>query len=183
MLNRTTAQEMIVVEIDQVDLTTRVAHVFDKTRAPIQVSFRQAPGGIFHIPVRGEMWTAKRVGVQWYLDQKLDTLADHRWAVEHMQAGDTRIDALATLFLLTPTVSLNGRDFGATVNEVFESLVDPFLTVTLTHTPVSDGSIQVFENGALMLPSEYSRAGKVITFLVETSTGHMVVYYQTTEAP
>ncbi len=108
MQNRTAQQEMIVVEIDQVDLTTRVAHVFDKTRAPIQVSFRQAPGGIFHVPFKGEMWTAKRVGVQWYLDAKLDALTDHRWAVEHMQPGDTRIDAEGALHILADKLAFFG---------------------------------------------------------------------------
>lgn len=173
--NRTQQQEHIVVKIDQVDLANRQAHVTDKTDSPFVVSFRSAPGGVFHVPTQGEKWTAKRLGATWHLDQRLDSLDEHTWAVANMGDGDTRIEGTR--------VFVNHRPFGPTIVETFLSDPAAFTAVTLAHTPTGAGQVSVYLNGLLAQESLWTLSGKTITFIPAMAAGYVNVEYQTDEAP
>lgn len=177
--NRMQQQELIVVKIDQVDLANRQAHVTDKTDSPFIVSFRSTPGGIFHVPAQGEKWTAKRLGATWHLDQRLDSLDEHTWAVANMGAGDTRISSAGTLHLRTDVVEINDRSFGATVTDYFYSASLGFTSVTLGGTPVSAETVQVFLNGVLVPLRIWTLSGRTLTFSTTMGAGDLTIYYQT----
>lgn len=175
---RSVAPQKIVVRIDEIDVTNRVCHARDKTNVLIQVSFRDAPGGILQIPAQGERWTVTRIGQgPWYLDKKLDSHDDHEFVKDTMTAGDTRLGGVGTTHIETGKMKMNGRGFGSTVFDDHYS-ASAWTTVTLASDPVSTHSIQVFLNGLLIAPNGYQVNGRVITFNSAMSTGNLVIFYQ-----
>lgn len=177
--NRAAQQEYIVVKIEQVDLANRIAHVRDKTNSPLLVSFREAPGGILHVPAQDQKWTAKRLGATWHLEAKLDSLSDARWAADNMQSGDTRITSDGTVHVLTEGMEINQRAFGATVRDFFYSASAGFTSVTLSGTPVSADTVQVHLNGQFVPHTVWTLSGRTITFNTTMAAGNLTVHYQT----
>lgn len=169
--------QKIVVTIEEIDVPTRTVHARDKTNAMIQASFHQAPGASLRIPSQGELWTCERVGFQWRLDQRIDTVDEHTYANESMQAGDTRLAADGTLHVIGDAIVYNGQPFGATTYSVFTP--DGVATVfTLGIAPVSKHTVQAFENGLLLDPRSYVLSGAKLTFYAAPAAGTLVIYYQ-----
>lgn len=175
---RSVAPQKIVVRIDEIDVTNRVCHARDKTNVLIQVSFRDAPGGVLQIPAQDERWTVTRIGQgPWYLDKKLDSHDDHEFVKDTMVAGDTRLGGVGTTHIETGKVKMNGRGFGTTVFDDHYS-ASAWTTVTLASDPVSNGSIQVILNGVIVAPNLYRVSGRVITFNSTMATGNLLISYQ-----
>lgn len=97
----------IVVRIDEVDTTNRIAHCVDKTNSTIQVSFRSTGAGTFAIPNQGERWLIRKIGSIWYLDHRLDSTDNHTTVTKFMQPGDTRVSSGdgGRVFVEAPVVS------------------------------------------------------------------------------
>lgn len=173
----TPPQMQITVTIDEVDISTRTVHAHDKTNAPIQASFRTAPGAAMRIPAQGDLWTAQRIGFQWYLGERIDTVAEHAYANDSMGSGDTRLASDGTLHVLSDSIIFNGQPIGATTYEVFTA--DGISnTYNLEIAPVSAHSVQAFVNGLLVDPRGITVTGSTLTFLIPPPAGFFVVYYE-----
>ena len=178
-----TGNQQIVVLIQQVDIPNRIAHVTDKTGAPIQVSWRQSPAGALHIPSAGEKWVASRIGGTlggiWNLDSKLDSMDDHQWVKDNMQPGDTRLSAAGTLHMTTNQAMMNGRGIAPTLRDQFDSDT-AFTVITLNSLVSTEESIHILLNGLTCSSSlwVFDANDNTITFIPDMASGQMVVYYQ-----
>lgn len=174
------AQKIIIVRIEDVDLTNRLVHAFDKTNGRIQVSFRDIiGGGLLRIPVQNERWIAERVGYVWRLKSRLTSLDEHARILAAVEAGDAIIAAPGVLYIDVAEVRLNNKVLGHTRREMFTGT--SLTTVTLTGTPSNYDSIQPFFNGLLLDPTEWTASGSVISFTAP-HTGTIVIYYESAEA-
>lgn len=174
---RSVAPQKIVVRIDEIDVVNRVCHARDKTNVLIQVSFRDAPGGVLQIPAQNERWTVTRIGHgPWYLDKKLDSHDDHTWVEENMHPGDTRLSTDNTLFIEAEAIQINGIPFGYMTYASFttDGTTESY---TLPETPVQ--MPMAFINGLLINPSTFVINGSSLIFATAPPSGTLVVYYQT----
>lgn len=178
--NQITGQTNIIVKIDQVDLDHRIAHAFDKTGAPIQVSWRQSAGGVTRIPNQGEKWTAQKVGFTWYLEDKLDSLDEHSYVQSSMQPGDTRLSADGTIHIKADAAHINGRGIAPVVHDTFNE-TSSFTSIVLASEVSTPESIMIFVNGLLVSPVHWliDNDNRTITFATAQAAGEVVVYYQT----
>lgn len=169
--------QKIGVTIDDVDLPNRIAHARDKTNVVIQVSFRDSPGGILHIPKQGERWVITRLGHgPWYLDTKLDSQDEHSHVKESMNPGDTRLSA-DSMHILNNSAYMNNRGLGTTVKDNFYSS-SPWTAATLSSDPATQESIHPMLNGILITPDLYKVVGRSITFNHTMAIGSLVITYQ-----
>lgn len=176
MRRQTHPVERRAVQIDDVDLVNRTAHVKDQTQGRFLVSFRYTDGA-FQIPAPGEVWIVERnTSHEWHLFRRRDKNAEHL-DMQDMSPGDTRLRAPGTIHARAQGFALNSRLIGATV---WEKVTTSGATTTwlLTNTPILT-SVQLFNNGSLTDPSGITLAGKTLTF-PSIATGHtLIVYYQT----
>lgn len=175
----TPGQEYIVLEVDDVDVSTRMARCFDKTKAPLIASFRESPGGLLRIPANGERWTAKRLGWVWHLEAKLDSLVDHAFAQDNMTPGDARLQSDGALFIQMTSATMNGRGIGPDIRDTFYNDTG-FDSVYLTSEAVSLMSTHPSLNG-ITLDSNLWTLGednRTISFHNTMGAGYMVVMYQ-----
>lgn len=169
--------QQITVTIDEIDVATRTVHAHDKTNATIQASFREAPGATLRIPSQGELWTCQRIGFQWHLNQRIDTVDELAYTNDSMSPGDARLAAAGTLHVLGEGISFNGQPIGATTYSVFTA--DGTNTVfTLGIEPVHPHSVQVFENGLLIDPRAFTVVGANVNFFTPPAAGTLIIYYQ-----
>lgn len=175
----TPGQEYVVLEIDEVDVSTRQAHCFDKTKAPLIASFRESPGGLLRIPANGERWTAKRQGWIWHLEAKMDSLEDHAFAQDNMTPGDARLQSDGALFIQMTSATMNGRGIGPDIKDVFYDDVG-FSSVYLTSEAVSLMSTHPKLNGVDLDPMlwDLGADNRTITFHNIMGAGYLVVSYQ-----
>lgn len=104
----TPAQERILVKISEIEIANRTAHVTDKMNATLLASWRDTGSAITVIPSAGEVWTARREGYIWYLENRLDSTEDQAF-IEGLVAGDAVLSAKATLYLQGEQILLNGE--------------------------------------------------------------------------
>ncbi len=172
--------EYMLVQIEEVDVPNRIAHVRDKTGILIQVGFNYQYGGLTFIPAMGEVWRACRYGFKWYLEDRVDSEEDFNQA-STMQPGDARISANGLGIRATNTY-LNFRPLGATVVDVFH-LAPPtgHLAVTLTHSAVSSEVVHPTLNGLIVPPAvwNYNSENRTVSFLHEMGYGYLQVTYET----
>jgi hypothetical protein len=169
--------QRIVVLVVDVDVPNRTAYGQDKTNVVIQCSWRDAPGGILHIPNAGERWAVTRQGIgQWMLDSKLDSVDQHDFVQSEMQPGDTRVDA-DTMHMLVTDAFMNGRGIGTTVKDNYYSDTN-WATVTLSTDPATPESIHPMLNGILITPDLYDLNGRTLTFHNLMALGSLVITYQ-----
>ena len=179
----TPGQEYIVLEIDDVDIATRMAHCFDKMKAPLIASFRESPGGLLRVPAKGERWTAKRQGWVWHLEAKMDTLIDHEFVVDSMNPGDTRVQADGTFHIQMERTEMNGRGIAPTVKDTFYS-ASGFTSFVLASQPVGPLCIHPVLNGMTLAPElwfvDYDNdpSGRTSRFYSTMGAGDLIVTYQ-----
>lgn len=179
----TPGQEYVILLIEDVDIATRQAHCLDKTNSPLVASFREAPGGIMHIPAYGERWTAKRQGWVWHLESKLDSVTDHDFVVNSMSAGDTRVQADGTFHIQMERTEMNGRGIAPTVKDVFYSGTG-FTDFLLASIPVGPLCIHPVLNGITLATDlwfvdyDTDSTGRYSRFYNTMGAGTLVVTYQ-----
>jgi len=179
----TPGQDYIVLEIDDIDISTRMTHCFDKTKAPFIASFRESPGGLLRVPNKGERWTAKRQGWVWHLEAKLDDLVQHEFVMDNMAPGDTRVQSDGTFHIQMERTEMNGRGIAPTVKDTFYNGTG-FTTFTLASEPVGPLCVHPVLNGMTVSPelwfTDYNAdpTGRVINFYSTMGAGSLVVTYQ-----
>jgi len=179
MITTTPGQDYIVLEILDVDIPTRQAHCFDKTKASLVASFIESPGGLLRIPSQGERWTAKRQGWIWHLEAKLDKLEDHAFAQDSMAPGDLRLQSSGNMFVQGTRVEMNGRGIGPDIKDTFYNDTS-FTSVILTSEAVSAMSTHPALNGIDLDPNLWylEADNRTISFHNTMGPGFLVVSYQ-----
>lgn len=176
-----TSLEKQVVQIDLVNVANRDVQVRDKTGAKFSAAFRETSAA-FQIPQQGEFWTIIRSGWQWVLDARWDNDDEHKKLAE-MAPGDGRINIPGSLNMQVGSANVNGIPFGGMHRDYFRS-VQSQAAYSLSGTPVSDATIQVFKGSSFKhYGIDYTVSGKTLTFLtgVADAATDVTVYYQRIE--
>lgn len=175
----TPGMQSIVVRIEDVDMTNRLVHAFDKSKARIQISFRDIPGGgLLRIPDQGERWVAERQGWVWRLTGRLSSAAEQAEVAGLLEAGDSRLYSPGILYIDADEVIVNGRPFGTHVHDLFHE-TSTFTSVTLSGDVANPLSVMPFLNGLFIDPSQWTLTNRTIAFAATMAAGTLVVYYET----
>lgn len=109
--------QRIVIRIDEVDISARSVHGYDKSNVLVVATWRETPNGLIHVPAQNERWIAQREGMgQWRLVGRLDSADDQSWIEANLGPGDIYIKAPNVWF--SGTVHGAGGGGGGSVNSV-----------------------------------------------------------------
>ena len=101
--------ERRAVQIDDVDLVNRIAHVHDQSQGRFLAGFRYSDGA-FQIPAQGEVWIVERnTSHEWQLFKRRDKNAEHL-DMQDMNPGDTRIQTPTTLRVRATEIDVRTND-------------------------------------------------------------------------
>jgi len=171
--------QQIVVRIENVDMVNRSVHCFEKTKGRIDVSFRDIPGGgLLRIPAQGERWTAERFGHIWRLTGRLSSHDEQIALSKLLVPGDSQLSTPGILYIDVDEIVFNGRHIGTTVHDTYSQPLSPFTVVTLSATPVDQGTVMPYLNGLLCQQELWNLSGRTLTFRAPLGFGNLVVYYE-----
>lgn len=93
-LDRTKQVQRITLRIDEVDISSRSVHGYDKSNVLVVATWRETPNGVINVPAQNERWIAQREGMgQWRLVGRLDTADDQTWIEGNLAPGDMLLKA------------------------------------------------------------------------------------------
>lgn len=93
-LDRTKQVQRITLRIDEVDISSRSVHGYDKSNVLVVATWRETPNGIIRVPAQNERWIAQREGMgQWRLVGRLDSADDQSWIEANLGPGDVLFKA------------------------------------------------------------------------------------------
>lgn len=129
------------MQIDDVDLVNRIAHVHDQSQGRFLAGFRYTDGA-FQIPAQGEVWVVERnTSHEWQLFKRRDKNAEHL-DMQDMSPGDTRIQTPTTLRIRAKELDVRTNDES--------SSGDPHVVVS--NLTVEAASIVMLANGSTNTP-------------------------------
>lgn len=162
-----------IVRIDTIDINKNEVHCSGKDGGRFILKI-PVSNGFYRIPKSGEHWIVRRNNsTTWYFEGIF--LQENVYGSAYPKAGDSVIVTNGDLNISSDHVFLNNYPIGVLEHEEFD-LDSAVSEILLSYVPVSE-TIQVFNNGLLIAPSQTVIREKTVLFNNPLSVGKVVIYY------